>query len=221
LGAGTAALGGIACAACHGASAVVTDLPEVLKLTRRTLTHNKKTIERVGGSVSSCPLTWGEKLPARLSSNSFDLILGADILYRNEFHSELLQTLRDLSNRTLNALTILKSETGTPGNHESQANDHGRNLLSAAEALPPTAIDSSSSPPVSLPGAPPPLALTPLMYPRILLTFQVRHPEEEAAFFVQAQELGFAVSELGLSDLPMLTAWHQTHERLVELTWRG
>ena len=106
LGCGSAALGGLAAAACGGFTATVTDLPEVLKLARRTLRRNGMAVAAARGGtdaggaaavVGSLALRWGEHLPPRLTSGpAVDLILGADVLYRGELHAALLETLRDL-----------------------------------------------------------------------------------------------------------------------------
>ena len=94
LGCGSAALGGLASAACAGVHAVVTDFVDILKLTRRTLSRNYGAVAASGGKVTSLPLPWGEALPASLAARRPGLVLGADIVYRTECHSALLTTLR-------------------------------------------------------------------------------------------------------------------------------
>jgi protein N-lysine methyltransferase METTL21A len=194
LGAGSAALGGLASAICLGANVVVTDLPEILKLTRRTLSENTGNVEKYGGSISSFPLVWGEPLPIRLLKHRFNIIVGADLLYRNELHDALLTTLRDLCKHTTPTTHEVSKQTG--GAEQLVLND---NLLSSKGEE----FCQYSDLPLST---------------RVLLSFRVRHPEEESCFFAKAAREGFVVSEVSISDLSMLTPWQKDNHRIVQLT---
>ena len=67
LGCGSAALGGLA-AAASGLRATVTDLPEVLRLARKTLRRNGDAFGAAPAAVASVPLAWGDgPLPAGLA----------------------------------------------------------------------------------------------------------------------------------------------------------
>jgi len=96
LGCGSACLGAMAAAACGGARALATDLPETVRLARRTLARNTDPVSARGGSVAVLPLPWGAPLPPRLQHERPALILGADIIYRCELHYSLLATLSAL-----------------------------------------------------------------------------------------------------------------------------
>ena len=106
LGCGSAALGGLACTLCSGCNSTVTDLPDVLKLARKTIRHNSEVIAASGGKIRSLHLAWGGDLPVQLARKSFDLVLGADVIYRDDLHNAILGTLEALakSNHSIRAI---------------------------------------------------------------------------------------------------------------------
>ena len=93
LGCGNSALCGIAVAAAFGCEVVATDLPAVLRFARRNVKQNKESIERHGGRVLCRVLEWGKAANNNPRPAPYDMILGADIVYRSELFVPLLETL--------------------------------------------------------------------------------------------------------------------------------
>eukprot|EP00756_Hemistasia_phaeocysticola_P064022 Hpha_TRINITY_DN7477_c0_g1::TRINITY_DN7477_c0_g1_i2::g.95889::m.95889 len=81
-------LGGLVAAACGARSVALTDLPEALPLLRRNLRANSFVLW--GCNVSVKPYTWGSP---DLPVDSVDLILAADLVYRDEHAALLVSTI--------------------------------------------------------------------------------------------------------------------------------
>jgi predicted nicotinamide N-methyase len=121
LGCGTAALGGLACLGCIGNCTVtLTDFPDVLRLTKKTISRNLELVNSKGGHVKYSPLLWGQDLPASVEARGYDLVLGADIIYMSNLHSALLETLKSIclnsskkKNKTTRVLLSFKSRHPT------------------------------------------------------------------------------------------------------------
>ena len=101
LGCGNSALVGLAAAAAFGCDVTCTDVPEVaLRFAKLNASRNRATVEAGGGTCACRALLWGDEASASsrggppASPKSFDLIVGADIVYQSELHVALLQTLR-------------------------------------------------------------------------------------------------------------------------------
>lgn len=92
LGAGTGLVGIVA--ALLGANVTITDREPALEFLTANVRENIPPSQQEAVQVSE--LTWGENLDL-YPSGSFDLILGADIVYLEETFPALLQTLEHLS----------------------------------------------------------------------------------------------------------------------------
>ncbi|KTF94294.1 hypothetical protein cypCar_00032861 [Cyprinus carpio] len=92
LGAGTGLVGIVA--ALLGASVRITDREAALEFLTANVRENIPPGQQ--GAVQVSELTWGENLHL-YPTGSFDLILGADIVYLEETFPALLQTLEHLS----------------------------------------------------------------------------------------------------------------------------
>ena len=80
-------LPGIYCA-LQGCEVTLTDQQEVLGITRENVGANGLT-----GQVHVAELNWGHPLPQCAQHGAYDLVIGADVLYRQEHLSALFQTL--------------------------------------------------------------------------------------------------------------------------------
>ena len=109
LGAGTGLVGIVAC--LLGANVVITDTKDALN----------RTIENVEGNLGSCKSTiavenkgshkveilhWGQNLE-KWKNTSWDIILGADIVYVQETFKDLLETLKVLTESNKKTLILL------------------------------------------------------------------------------------------------------------------
>ncbi|XP_036401765.1 protein N-lysine methyltransferase METTL21A [Megalops cyprinoides] len=92
LGAGTGLVGIVA--ALLGAKVVITDREPAMELLRTNVQDNIPPEQQ--GAVMVSELTWGEGLE-RYPAGSYDVILGADIVYLEETFPALLRTLEHLS----------------------------------------------------------------------------------------------------------------------------
>lgn len=92
LGAGTGLVGIVA--ALLGANVTITDREPALEFLAANVRENIPPSQQ--GAVQVSELTWGENLHL-YPTGSFDLILGADIVYLEETFPALLQTLEHLS----------------------------------------------------------------------------------------------------------------------------
>mmetsp|Transcript_13582 Transcript_13582/g.39555 ORF Transcript_13582/g.39555 Transcript_13582/m.39555 type:complete len:258 (-) Transcript_13582:254-1027(-) len=100
LGCGSSALLGMAAAAAGGFSVTATDLPQVIKLARRNLRRNEETVGVSGGHVRTRVLHWGEAA----EQETFDLIVGADILYLQDMHAALATTIAQAADESTEVL---------------------------------------------------------------------------------------------------------------------
>jgi len=132
LGCGSACLGAMAAAACGGARTLATDLPETVRLARRTLARNTLSVSARGGSVAVLPLPWGASLPPRLQQERPALILGADIIYRSELHDSLLDTL--------SALCRLRDSDESENNSSRSRNSSNRSSSDGHKSQEPTRV---------------------------------------------------------------------------------
>ncbi|TRZ00992.1 hypothetical protein DNTS_033376 [Danionella cerebrum] len=96
LGAGTGLVGIVA--ALLGANVTITDRAPALELLSANVRENVPPDQQ--GAMRVSELTWGENLEL-YSPGSFDLILGADIVYLEESFPALLRTLEHLSAEVL------------------------------------------------------------------------------------------------------------------------
>ncbi|TUB36337.1 Protein N-lysine methyltransferase METTL21A [Bagarius yarrelli] len=99
LGAGTGLVGIVT--ALLGADVTITDRSAALPILESNVKQNVPP--HLQGAVRVSELTWGEGL-ARYPAGSYDLILGADIVYLEETFSALLSTLEHLSSETTEVL---------------------------------------------------------------------------------------------------------------------
>lgn len=99
LGAGTGLVGIVA--ALLGADVTITDRSTALPILESNVKENVP--QHLHGAVRVSELTWGEGL-ARYPAGSYDLILGADIVYLEETFSALLHTLEHLSSENTEVL---------------------------------------------------------------------------------------------------------------------
>ncbi|KAL7831511.1 hypothetical protein SRHO_G00310140 [Serrasalmus rhombeus] len=99
LGAGTGLVGIVA--ALLGATVTITDRKPALEFLSANVRENIPPDLR--GAVQVSELTWGEGLQ-RYPSGSYDLVLGADIVYLEETFPALLQTLEHLSSEKTEVL---------------------------------------------------------------------------------------------------------------------
>ncbi|CAL5219246.1 g1040 [Coccomyxa viridis] len=85
---------GLCFAAC-GAHVLLTDLPEPLDLIRSNIGLNQCTIDAAGGTAIAHELTWGvtqaRQLPQQWQSP--DVVVAADVVYRQELFQPLLSAL--------------------------------------------------------------------------------------------------------------------------------
>ena len=202
LGCGNSALAGMAVAAAFGCEATCTDLPEVIRFARRNVTRNRAAVEAMlGGRCATRPLAWGEQRPWKATNPpTFDLILGADIVYRSELHVPLLQTLRSFCQARVDSASTSSSSSSSSSSSTST-----------------TGSTATDAPPL-----PPPLLLPPPT--RVLLAFQVRHPEEEDRLLGPlAASFGFAAEDVPLAGLPgrygASTPWVEANMRIVRLSY--
>ena len=83
---------------------LLTDLKNAMPLLNENIERNQHLLHN--DNVKALPLEWGKELPSYIhqclaSSSSFDdvLVLGADIVYRQNIMNPLIQTLRDILSR--------------------------------------------------------------------------------------------------------------------------
>ncbi|CAD5113131.1 unnamed protein product [Dimorphilus gyrociliatus] len=85
-----------------GAKVIATDLPQVLSHTRACITKNVKSI--ASNKSLNCDkifvddYTWGKSKQFKSFSN-FQVILASDVIYERENLNDLIQALKDLSNK--------------------------------------------------------------------------------------------------------------------------
>uniref|UniRef100_A0A9J7Z1P5 Protein N-lysine methyltransferase METTL21A n=1 Tax=Cyprinus carpio carpio TaxID=630221 RepID=A0A9J7Z1P5_CYPCA len=103
LGAGTGLVGIIA--ALLGASLTITDREPALEFLASNVHENIPPSQQ--GAVRVSELTWGENLHL-YPTDSYDLILGAEIFYLEETFPALLQTLKHLSSE--NTVVLLSCQ---------------------------------------------------------------------------------------------------------------
>jgi len=85
-------LPGIFCALCFDCAVTLTDVDEVLPVTRANVLANGLT-----DKVQVAELVWGWPLPLCAEASHYDLVIGADVLYRHEHLKMLLETLLQLT----------------------------------------------------------------------------------------------------------------------------
>ncbi|CAJ2499989.1 Uu.00g028420.m01.CDS01 [Anthostomella pinea] len=93
LGSGTGLLG-LAAAAMWQANVVLSDLPSIMANLEFNIDGNRQTIEALGGTLSSGPLTWGSEAGNAerfAKKHQFKLVIVADPLYDDD-HPELLSS---------------------------------------------------------------------------------------------------------------------------------
>ena len=84
-------LPGILCA-LQGCQVTLTDRSEVLGMTHKNVAAND-----IAHAVTVAELVWGSALPHSCAQADFDLVIGADILYRSDQLDALLHTLLQVS----------------------------------------------------------------------------------------------------------------------------
>lgn len=84
-------LPGILCA-LQGCQVTLTDQSEVLGITHKNVAAND-----IAHAVTVAELVWGSALPHSCAQADFDLVIGADILYRSDQLDALLHTLLQVS----------------------------------------------------------------------------------------------------------------------------
>lgn len=94
IGAGTglAGLSAMAAGAVLG-SVVLTDLPALVPLLEKNIKSNRVALKANLHRVTAKPFVWGPAVPRAPDGRPFDLIIGADICYRESMVEPLLSTL--------------------------------------------------------------------------------------------------------------------------------
>ncbi|KAJ3674451.1 hypothetical protein LUZ60_005067 [Juncus effusus] len=95
VGSGTG-LVGIAAASLLGANVTITDLPHVVENLGFNAELNDEVVRSNGGSVCVKQLRWGDEGDAKdvlKDEESFDLVLGTDVVYYEELIEPLIKTL--------------------------------------------------------------------------------------------------------------------------------
>eukprot|EP00033_Pygsuia_biforma_P004320 GCRY01004736.1.p1 GENE.GCRY01004736.1~~GCRY01004736.1.p1 ORF type:complete len:144 (-),score=40.91 GCRY01004736.1:152-583(-) len=75
------------------ADVVMTDLPQLLPLMKNNVAVNKSALI---GNLKLLPLSWGEKLES-FDRGDFNLIVGSDIVYQEQFLEPLFKTLMEMA----------------------------------------------------------------------------------------------------------------------------
>ncbi|XP_059065121.1 uncharacterized protein LOC131067122 isoform X3 [Cryptomeria japonica] len=93
LGSGCGLVGCIA--ALLGGNAILTDMPDRLRLLAKNVEENVRELD-ARGSASVRELTWGEDLDSDLLNPLPDYVLGSDVVYSEAIVHDLLTTLQGL-----------------------------------------------------------------------------------------------------------------------------
>lgn len=94
LGAGCGLTGCVA--ALLGATVIMTDMEDRLRLLQKNVDENSHSLSKAG---SACvrELTWGDKLEREIVDPLPDFVVASDVIYNESVVPELLQTLRELT----------------------------------------------------------------------------------------------------------------------------
>ncbi|KAK8944216.1 hypothetical protein KSP39_PZI008339 [Platanthera zijinensis] len=95
LGSGCGLIGCVA--AILGASVILTDLHDRLKLLKKNVDANVGNQGNVRGSARVMELTWGDDLGPVFLNPLPDFVIGSDVIYSEDAVRDLIQTLRQLS----------------------------------------------------------------------------------------------------------------------------
>ncbi|KAG0460798.1 hypothetical protein HPP92_021095 [Vanilla planifolia] len=95
LGSGCGLVGCVA--ALLGASVILTDLPDRLKLLKKNVDANVGIPVTTRGYVKVLELTWGDELDPHFINPFPDFVVGSDVIYSEDAVVDLLQTLSQLS----------------------------------------------------------------------------------------------------------------------------
>lgn len=105
LGCGTGIVG--ITAACLGARAVLTDTGAVVQHAQQNVDRNVSCINDGQGSAECAALDWEASHNSSLLLRSYDVVVGADLIYAAKDIDPLVETLMNLRRQSRNVLIIL------------------------------------------------------------------------------------------------------------------